>query len=523
MSENKKLFSLFLIATAFFCGAMIMVIEVLGSRVIGPFFGVSIFVWTSLITVTMIALAAGYAIGGWFSDRKDHPDWLYGLITAAGVLTLLVPLLKGPILKLCMTFGLRTGAFASSLILFGPPLLLLGCVSPFLIRIAARELASIGRTVGSFYAVSTVGSVVGTVATGFFLISWLGVNQIFFLVGVALILLGIAYFAFFRGRYAVVLLLLITPISLPGEAAIDKVMENGTNVRLVKKLEGFYGEKKVVDYSYGVIHTRELMIDSVIQGGIDMRTGEAIYPYYYVLGTVPQTIHPQGKNCLVIGLGAGLIPPFYTRNGIRTDVIDIDEDIVTLARDYFNFAGAERVVIEDARYFLNRGTELYDYMILDVFSGETVPAHMLSREAFALMRKRLAPGGVLAINLTGSLERNSFMTASVLKTLHEIFPQVDIYPNFDPQAAGAVGNISLFAHDGEPCRLPPDYFRRMKVHPFVAKELADIPRWRYELPPAAEALVLTDEYNPVDCHDLELKETIRRNLLATTDWDVLVK
>ena len=125
-----KMFVAYLILTAVACGGLIMVIEVLGSRVIGPFFGVSLFVWTSLISVTLMALAAGYAVGGWASDRWSDPGVLYGIISAAGILALLVPVLKAPILMLCQPLGLRGGAFASTLLLFGPSLFLLGAFRP---------------------------------------------------------------------------------------------------------------------------------------------------------------------------------------------------------------------------------------------------------------------------------------------------------------------------------------------------------------------------------------------------------
>lgn len=519
--ENKSLGYL-LPVTALLCGALIMVIEVLGSRVIGPFFGVSIFVWTSLITVTMIALAAGYAIGGRVADRRDNPDTLYGLIIASGVLTLAIPLLKGPVLKSCMALGLRGGAFVSSLILFGPPLLLLGCVSPYLIRIAAREVKNIGRVVGTFYAISTVGSVIGTVLTGFYLIAWLGVNQIFFAVGIALVLLGLVYFVFWRKKMTPLLVLLLLPLTLTSEASISKNLKNGMQVELIKKMEGYYGSKKVIEYRDWKIHHRELLIDGLIQGGVDMKTGESIYGYPYVLGSVPQLIKPGGKRCLVIGLGAGIIPAFYDKNGIVTDVVDIDPDIDQLARDYFNFRTTGRVIIEDARFYLKESRETYDYVLLDVFNGDTTPSHLLSLEAFRLMRERLTSDGVLAVNLMGSLEQDNFMTASVIRTLRQVFPQVDIYPNFDPQGKDKTGNISIFAHANKPFSIPQDFFSQMDINYWAKYKIVKLPQWRFDFPQDVRAMVLTDEFNPIDCNDLWLKERVRKEIVAGTDWDILL-
>ena len=128
----------FLLATAFCCGSIIMIIEVLGSRVIGPFFGVSLFVWTSLIAVAMISLAIGYAVGGYFADRYSDIRYLYIIIFLAGISIIPIPFIKTFVLKFSVAFGLRAGAFISSLLLFGPTLFLLGCVSPYLIKIVAK-------------------------------------------------------------------------------------------------------------------------------------------------------------------------------------------------------------------------------------------------------------------------------------------------------------------------------------------------------------------------------------------------
>jgi len=131
--------------TAAICGAFVMVLEVLGSRVIGPFFGVSLFVWTSLITVTLVALSIGYAAGGVLSDKKSSPDYLYGIILLSGILVMLIPVVRRPVLLAFQSYGLRMGSFLSTSLLFGPSLILLGCVSPYIVRLAAKEIRSFGR------------------------------------------------------------------------------------------------------------------------------------------------------------------------------------------------------------------------------------------------------------------------------------------------------------------------------------------------------------------------------------------
>lgn len=520
--QHSKGFIAYLIVTAALCGALVMVVEVLGSRVIGPFFGVSLFVWTSLITVTMVALAAGYAIGGHWSDRKSSPDWLYGIIMVSGILEILIPVLKGPILQMSLPLGLRWGSLTSAFLLFGPSLFLLGCVSPYVVKIAAREMHNIGRTVGSFYAISTVGSVIGTLLTGFVLIAYLGVNQIFLLAGALLIALGIVYFVFFRRKWVAMLAAIVPFLLLPHETHVTKVMPDGTRVERIANRDSFYGNLKVVDYSYQSTHNRELLIDGLVQGGIDMSSGQSVYEYAYLLQFLPYALNPEGKNCLVIGLGAGLVPAWYKAQGVDTEVVDIDPAVIEIARSYFSFNPAIPVHVEDARYFLINTKQRYDFMVLDVFNGDTTPGHLLSVEAMRLAKQRLSPNGVLAINLVGSLKHHTLMTASVIKTLQSVFDQVAIYPAFNASSGEGTGNIEIVAYDGTQRALQLDRISNMTIHPLAENSVRLSMQRPFTLPPNTEAMILSDNYNPVDFYDLWLKEQVRKIILDTTDFDILL-
>jgi spermidine synthase len=519
--DSKALLG-YLLFTAVVCGALVMVVEVMGSRVIGPFFGVSLFVWTSLITVTLLALAGGYALGGLAADRFRQAHYLFAIILVAGVLALLVPALKGPVLKAAMPLGLRTGAFVSTLILFGPVLLLLGCVSPYLVRLAARELQNIGRVVGGLYALSTIGSTVGTLLTGFVLIAYLGVDEIFAVSGGLLVLLAVGYFVLFQRRWWALALLCLPLLLLQSHPLVSRVMADGTRVSLVHSEENYYGNMKVVDYRFATIHHRELIIDGLIQGGMDMDNHQSIYEYTYFMEFLSTMLAPQGKHCLVIGLGMGIIPRWFEQHGVRCDVVDINPAVVALARRYFGFQLSGDIFIQDARYYLNTTPRRYDYITLDVFNGDITPAHLLSVEALSLMRQRLTPHGVLALNLIGSLKRETFMTASVVKTLQQAFDQVEVYPTFDPaQSRDGVGNLAIMAYQGAPRPLQVEH-ERFTTHPSVtATVFANLGR-RFRFAEATPAMVLTDDYNPIDFFDEWLRETVRRSIIDNTDWDILI-
>lgn len=512
----------YLLATAGVSGAAVMVVEVVGSRVVGPFFGVSLFVWTSLITVTLLALALGYALGGRACDRRPTPEALYTLVGVAGLCALAVPWLKAPVLRVCLSLGLRAGSLASAALLFGPCLVLLGCVSPYVVRLATRDLAHVGRTVGLFAAVSTGGSFLGTLLTGFVLIAYLGVAHVFTLVGALLLLLSGGYFAFFRGRRAALLVALV-PLAVPaGRAPIDKLMANGTRVSEVARREGFYGTVQVLEYSYGARRTREMVIDGLVQGGIDTADGLSIYEYSYFLEQLPWGLRPSGGRCLVIGAGAGLVPSWYAARGVLTDVVEINPDVLTLARAHFAFQVSGDVFVEDARAFLRRPGRRYDYIVLDAFTGDTTPAHLLTREALDEVRARLAPGGVVAANVAGSLGQATLMTASIARTFESVFPDVRLHPTFDPEAGERYGNLVVIASDRPLGAWDPVRGAPPRVHAFAREAVAlRLGRgWRF--PPGTPALVLSDDFNPFDARDAWLKERIRRDMLANTDWDVLL-
>lgn len=495
------------------CGALVMVIEMLGSRVLGPFFGVSLFVWTSLITVTLVALAAGYAIGGRWSDRHDSPSALYLILLTAGYLVLLVPWLKPLALKAALPLGLRLDALTSAFLLFGPALFLLGCVSPYVVKLAAREMQNLGRTVGAYYAASTAGSFVGTVVTGFFLISYLGVDRIFWLCGTLLLVLGAVYFALWRGKWFAFAALLLPWAALPSGTLPQTILSGGTHVSVVHSRDSFYGNLKVVDYQYGERHTRELLIDGLVQGGIDLTNALSIYEYPYLLQALPVAMHPEGKRCLVIGLGA--VPRWYQAHGIATDVVDIDPDVVALTREYFGLDRRTRVFVE----FLGRGSERCDYLILDVFSGDTTPGHLLSVEAMRLVKSRLVARGVVGINLMGSLREHAEMTAAVVNTLRAAFANVAVYPVFLPERGA--GNLALIAYDGEPRTPDAGELERLAVHPMAGDLVRHVLGHPVQLPVSLPgSMVLTDDYNPIDVRNLWLKEQVRRGILQFTPIDI---
>lgn len=521
MSVDRSLaFRFFLMLTTVLCGAIVMVIEVLGSRVIGPFFGVSLFVWTALITVTLLSLSVGYALGGVLADRKPSPAWLYGIIVASGVLVLLVPILKAPVIQALAPIGLRSGALLSAAVLFGPALLLLGCVSPYVVRVAASEWGRLGRTVGILYALSTIGSMLGTALAGYVVIAYIGVARAFQLCGGLLVLLGLSYFLIFRRQIAsaiggLVVVVLVWPVNQQLPAATQP---DGTQVRLVAAQDSFYGNVKVVDYSGRDGSIREMLIDGMVQGGVDQRTGQSVYEYPYLLDELPFGIKPDIRSALVVGVGAGVVPERLRLRGIEVDSVDIDPTVVSMAEKYFAIKPARPVVTEDARMYLARDGVRFDLIVLDAFSGDATPVHLLSREALARIRARLAPDGVVAINLIGDHGMASRLLITVVRTLYSEFSHVAAFPLSRPGEIG--GNVILLV-----ANRPIDgamSARIETVHPLARQMVDSALRDGKLLVRPGEGVILTDDYNPLDVLDLEMREHVRRGILESTPPAILL-
>ncbi|MBI5428940.1 MAG: fused MFS/spermidine synthase [Nitrosomonadales bacterium] len=516
--QHSKAYAACLVVTAALCGALVPVIGMLVSRVIGPVFGFGWFAWTGLIAVMLAALAAGYAMAGHKSERNSSPDWLYGIVMAAGAWMILLPALRGPVLQMSLPLGLHWGSLAGTVLLFGPALLLPGCALPGIVKSAAREVCSAGGTAGGCYAIAASGSV--ALLAGFALVAYLGANQIFQFAGSLLIVLGVVYFLAFRRKWAVVFAVILPLLPLPHP--VEKVTADGTRVERIAERDGFGGNLKVLDYSYQARHNRELIRDGMVQGGVDMNNGLSVYEPPYLLQFMPYAINPDGKNCLVVGLGAGLVPAWYRAQGVNTEVVEHDDAVIELARKYFAFAPAITVHAEDARNFLTHtAQQRYDYLILDAFSGDTAPGRLLSVEAMRLVKQRLAENGVVAVNLVGSVKRDTLMTASVVKTMRNVFDQVTVYPTFDPAVGDGTGNLVIVAYDGGLRPLQFSRLNNLAIHP-AAESLVRLGMERPFLFPAqTPAQVISDDDNPLESYGLWLRERMIRDMLDSTDFDIL--
>jgi spermidine synthase len=492
-------------------GACVLAIEILGTRLLGPYYGMGLFLWSALISVTLAALAVGYALGGRWADRDPRPDRLAVLLAGAGAWLLVVPWARHPLLAAADGLGLRAAVLSAATILFFPPLLLLGMIAPFAIRLRARDLSEVGRAAGDLSSLSTVASVAGALATGFWLVPTVGVTRL--TLGVGLVLLATAALVLaFAGRSRGVRLTALLPIGLGAAALGMPGLRPAERVPGLREIaESAYAELRVLDRN----GARILLIDGGVHTMVRIADGRPLQNYV-VVSELAQRLFDRPGDLLLVGLGGGAAARTFARAGWRVEAVEIDSVVTRMARRHFGLDDAHaRVHHADGRKFLATTEERYDLVFLDAFGSSAIPFHLVTVEAFRLARTRLRPGGVLVLNVE-AVGWHDRLVHGVGVTLGRVFPHVAVLPIAEPP--DRLGNVVLLAAD-RPLEIaedrlenPVDYLADGDEHWRVVQRLH---AWDNRFAPdPARAHALTDELNPVDVWAEQINHRARRELHA---------
>lgn len=392
MTTNKFL-KIFYYITSFTIGAVILILEILGTRIIAPYYGSSIFVWASLIGITLVSLAIGYFLGGYFADKHKKSNLMYIFIFSGAVWMMIIPYISKPVVSMTDFFGLRLGTFFSSVILFTIPLVLFGTVAPYLVKLCAKDTSDIGLTAGILYGISTIGSFFGAVLTGFFLIPLMGINLIINISGAILILIVIIWYVYMKDKKIILLVLLLFFIRVV--ASTTPQPEN--RGKLLFEKDSHYGKIKVVDYN---IKYRSVFIDGALQSLYDIQSKEHFLKYIDVM---LQAVNYFGtpKNILVVGLGGGSIDSKLKSTSAQIDNVEIDPVIEYVARKFFDFTGNS--IIADGRHYLRTTKKKYDIVLLDVYSGYSICPYLFTKEAFTDIKSVLTERGIAVINTVAQI------------------------------------------------------------------------------------------------------------------------
>jgi spermidine synthase len=485
--------------TVFVAGMSTLAVEFTTSRMLQTVYGTSNIVWANVIGLVLLFLTLGYFTGGRIADRYPSPTMFYGLVSAAGFSSVFFLLLTSLLLKTAAAAlaSISTSAILGSLVgvilSLAVPVTLLGCISPFAIRLAVRDVAEAGRVSGRIYAISTWGSLLGTYLPVLLIIPLAGSRAAAVLFGTLLLLVGLIGLWLCRTRatlYALALPVILVPVTsawLPGG---------------IKSYEGQIYETES-PYNY---------VQVVRQGDCNyllLNEGQAYHSFYCDNGRVPRIsvwsimlaapffnqAHVEVGSLGVIGLAAGTIPKQFTRvfGPIPIDGIELDPAIVQAGRDYFAMTEPNiRVIVGDGRYQLNQLMTRYQVITLDAYKVPYIPWHLTTREFFGEAKAHLTDDGVLAINV-GRAPGDRRLVDAITATLLTEFPTVhtiDVPGSLNtilvatvlPTSAGNLAaNLSQFGPEADPLLV-------------AAVETAA----NSLVPTAAAGTIFTDERAPVE-------------------------
>ncbi len=475
--------------------------ELAASRLLDPWFGNSLLVWAVLIGLILLYLAIGSWLGGRLADRRPAPARFYTLAAAAGALLGVIPLVAQPVLRLAadifLTYDLAALAFsfAASLLLLGAPIVLMGCLSPFAIRLLVRSVAESGRISGQVTALATIGSILGVFVTVLALIPNLGTRRTFLCLGLALLGLAVAALASARQRRAwlfafiwLALLLLFVRPSGPIRTGMATLYEQESAYNYIQVVRN--GPEVVLKLNEGA------GVHSVYRPG--MRLADGIWDYFLLAPLFgPAPVHPGDVHrLLLIGLAAGTIPKLYTAayGPIPIDGVELDPAVIATGQRYFAMNEPNlRAVASDGRAFLRRASGPYDVIAVDAYRPPYIPFHLSTVEFFQEARQRLSPTGVVAVNVARTSTDYRLVDA-IAGSMEAVFPSVYIID--EPDQGFDLGN-SLVIGTAQPSDLA-DFAANAgaQTDPLLA-EVVRRSQGHIRVAPPLPA-VLTDDQAPIE-------------------------
>jgi len=400
--------------------------EIAAVRLLSPYFGASTIVWANTIGVVLVALSLGYWLGGRLADRNPTMRGLCGIALTAAALLALVPFVADPLLDVAVDAldSVSAGAFLGSLIgvlgLVAVPVLLLGAVAPYAIRLGVTTLEEAGRVSGRLYAISTAGSLVGTLSSALLLIPLVGTRRTFLVFALAIAVVAVLGLLPTRRWIAVpaaIAALIALPVgTLKAQTESGHVIyETDTEYQYARVIERDDGSR-ILELNEGQAQHSLIRPGTVLTGGY--WDGMLVLPF--------AGLERDPRRVAILGNAAGTMARAYGRfyPDAAVDGVEIDAELSEIGERYFDM-DSPRLTLhhEDARPYLRRTDARYDVIAIDAYRQPYIPFYLSTREFFELCRDRLAPGGAIVINI-GHPEDQEELEKVLAATIGEAFPHV---------------------------------------------------------------------------------------------------
>ncbi len=478
--------------TVFICWAVVMIFELLGSRILWPYLGTSIFVWTSLIWIILWSLSLWYYLGWKISDKKADLRWLSIIIFFASIFIVLNIITKYIILNSItwITNNLKISSVISSIILFAPTSVMLWIVSPYVAKLKINNITNCWTTVWNLYALSTAWSIFGTFFAWFFLIPFFGTNILTIILSTILLLLSILVYnkKYLISRFILLFIILVIFLSIDSINELHK--KNG-----FIDLDTAYSRVWIYDsiQKDTKLKTRNLLINNEHSSAMFLDNNNLVYEYtkYYNLA---KHFNPQFKKTLMFWWAWYSFPKSFLLNypDSKIDVVEIDPKMTELAKNYFKLTDNKNLNIyhEDGRVYLNKTKEKYDVVFWDAFSSHYyIPYQLTTKEAIQKTYDILNKDWVVVLNIISAIEWEAWLFLQAeYKTYKSIFPQVYIFPVRNKNDWNEVQNIILVALKSD--KKPSFYSSDLTLNSYLDH------LWKKEI--ISNLPILTDDYAPVD-------------------------
>ena len=443
----------------FATGGITLSLELLASRILSPYFGVSLYIWTGILSITLVALAIGYWWGGRLAASSKSNEtrlaYLFALMPSVSCLGMLVAALVYPKMFVPLAnFHLIIGSFLACCILLLVPLVTVSAMNPLLVALSAAQLKS-NKNVGDagagwVFFISTTGSVLGVLVTAFVLVPNVTNFRAMLVLAIALAVLAVVLALgekrldvgqrrwLFRlavvGGLATTMLLVFATQYLQKDRLLTQ--SNG-EFRILHERPTFFGNIKIVDSAMrgptGVVNKRVYLMDGLAQC-VMLDSGQPGSSYTYGMEALGRGLSPDAKRILVLGLGGGVLPMRFAAADVEIDVVEINTESIPLAEEYFNYdAEVANHFVMDARVFVRETEEKYDLILADLFHGDATPEYLLTVEFMSDLGKCLTPEGGVVFNMVGHSDpRFEPALYSYVKTVNVVWPHVNVYHPGNP-------------------------------------------------------------------------------------------
>ncbi len=511
-----------------------LVIELVAGRIMAPYVGVSLYTWTSIIGVVLAGISIGAYLGGRIADRYPRSSTLGWLLFLSGLGAFSISPLTNLIGGAQFQTSLMTRILLITTIIFFVPSCLLGMISPVVVKLTLSNLEKTGNVVGKIYAFSTLGSILGTFATGFYLISWMGTRSILLTMGIILILSALIFGGFFRSKRTLALFFLflflsfLLPIVGLHVYAITNPEEFSFPNSPIESVKAYYShafkfplEEETYFFKESDYYTiklkksikgnngnplESLVLDHLVHSYTDLK--DPLYIEYEYIRMYEEMVRWQAKGrksfkALFLGGGGYTFPRFieakYPKAQIH--VVEIDPEITRAVKKYLGVSEDARIrsFNEDGRWFVmnckEKGT--YDFIFGDAFNDLSIPYHLTTKEFAMQLKSLLRPDGILMANVIDSFKKGAFMP-SYIRTLEEVFGKGKVHLMTLSSDYEKIG-ISTCVVVASPQKLDMDEFVRtvkrkgeeVTSHVMPQEQLQEYLKKRY-------SVILTDDYVPVD-------------------------